>query len=424
MYNITDLEPRRNDCGVTRTDSATAAASRALAAGDPLGALNWVALRDDAEALALRGVAMAQIGDFVRAAALLRRASKSFGPSQPVARARCTVAQAEVALVSRDLKWPAKALDSAREILEKSGDSANASYARFVAVRRLILLGRVDEAERLLEGVDPTGFPAAAEAVYALITAGIAVRRLEAVAARKALARAQAAATRAAIPALAAEVEATLATLDRPVALLTGPAGQRLMTLADVERLLAAGALAVDGCRRVLRQGNVAVSLATRPVLFELLLSLARAWPGDVPRTTLIERIFQIGVDDDLDRLHLRVEIGRLREAAKALADVVATHRGYALAPRGGRSVAVLAMPVEEEDPALLAMLSDGEAWASSALALALGASQRSVQRRLEALAAAGKVQAVGQGRSRRWTCLPGIGFTTTLILPDPLIER
>src|ERR671922_115353 len=127
-------------------DSLITAAARALAGGDPLGALKRVALRDDAAALALRGIAMAQLGDFVRAKALLRSAARTFGPKEAVARARCVVAEAEIALVSRDLGWPAKALAVARTTLEKRGDWVNAAYARYLEIRRLLLIGRIDEA--------------------------------------------------------------------------------------------------------------------------------------------------------------------------------------------------------------------------------------------------------------------------------------
>ena len=136
-------------------DSLITAAARALAAGDPLGALNRVALRDDGPALALRGIAMAQLGDLVRAKALLRRAARVFGPKEALARARCVVAEAEIALASRDLGWPAKALDAARATLEARGDRMNAAHARHLEVRRLLLIGRLDEAERKLADVDP-----------------------------------------------------------------------------------------------------------------------------------------------------------------------------------------------------------------------------------------------------------------------------
>jgi tetratricopeptide (TPR) repeat protein len=175
-------------------DSLITAAARALAAGDPLGALNRVALREDAPALALRGIAMAQLGDLARAKALLRRAARAFGQKEPVARARCVVAEAEIALVSRDLAFPAKALDAARTTLEEHGDRANAAHAQHLAVRRLLLIGRLDEAERLIAALDPAPFPPASRAVHELVVAGIALRRLCTKTARDALARAERAA--------------------------------------------------------------------------------------------------------------------------------------------------------------------------------------------------------------------------------------
>jgi hypothetical protein len=188
-------------------DPVITAAARALAAGDPLGALKRVALRDDAPALALRGFAMAQLGDLVRAKALLRRAARAFGPKEAVARARCVVAEAEVALISRDLGWPAKALDAARATLEEHGDRVNAAYARYLEVRRLLLMGRIDEAERTLAALDPAPFPPALKTAHELVAAGIAMRRLRTKAASAALARAERAARHAGIPALTAEVE-------------------------------------------------------------------------------------------------------------------------------------------------------------------------------------------------------------------------
>src|SRR5215204_531274 len=188
-------------------DSMITAAARALAAGDPIGALKRVALRDDAAALALRGIAMAQLGDLVRAKALLRRAARAFGPKEPVPRARCAVAEADVALAARDLGWPAKALEAARATLEEHGDRVNAAYARYLEVRRLLLIGRIDEAERTLAEVDPANLPPASRTAHELVTAGIAVRRLRAKAARAALVRAERAVHDARIHALAAEVE-------------------------------------------------------------------------------------------------------------------------------------------------------------------------------------------------------------------------
>src|SRR5918993_1053706 len=199
-------------------DSLITAAARALAAGDPLGALKRVALRDDAPALALRGIAMAQLGDLVRAKALVRRAARAFGPKEAVARARCVVAEAEIALVSRDLAWPAKALDAARATLEEHGDRVNAAHARYLAVRRLLLIGRLDEAERTLAELDPTPFPPTMRAVHDLVAAGIAMRRLRTKTARAALARAERAAHHARIPALTAEVDNAALVLNTPAA--------------------------------------------------------------------------------------------------------------------------------------------------------------------------------------------------------------
>ena len=402
-------------------DSLITAAARALAAGDPLGALNRVALRDDAPALALRGIAMAQLGDFVRAKALVRRAARAFGPKEAVARARCIVAEAEIALVSRDLGWPAKALDAARATLEAHGDRVNAAHARYLEVRRLLLIGRLDEAERKLAELDPAPFPPASRAAHELVVAGIAMRRLRTKTARTALARAGRAAREAGIPALTAEVESASLVLDTPAARLIGRGGERLLRLEDVEALLASKALVVDASRHAVRDARTTVSLARRPVLFALARALGEAWPNDVSRGTLVARAFRAKHADESHRARLRVEIGRLRKELRTLAGVNATSRGFTLVPRRAREVVVLARPVEEEHAAVLAFLADGESWSSSALALALGASQRIVQRALGSLAAAGKVQPFGRGRARRWMTPPVPGFTTTLLLPAPL---
>ena len=402
-------------------DSLITAAARALAAGDPLGALKRVALRDDAPALALRGIAMAQLGDLVRAKALLRRAARAFGPNEAVARARCVVAEAEIALVSRDLGWPAKTLDAARATLDAHADRVNAAYARYLEVRRLLLIGRIDEAERTLAQLDPTPFPPGSRTAHELVVAGIAIRRLRTKVARAALARAKRAAHHARIPALTAEVESACLVLDTPAARLIASGGERVLLLEEVEALLASNAFVVDACRHVVRRASTVVSLAKRPVLFALARALSEAWPGDVPRDALVGRAFGSKVADESYRARLRVEVGRLRRVLRALADVSATKRGFALAPRRAREVVVLAPPVEEEHAWVLAFLADGESWSSSALALALGRSQRTVQRALDSLEAAGKVQSFGRGRARRWMTPPVPGFTTTLLLPPPL---
>ncbi len=402
-------------------DSLITAAARALAAGDPLGALKRVALRDDAPALALRGIAMAQLGDLVRAKALMRRAARAFGPKEAVARARCVVAEAEIALVSRDLGWPAKALGAARATLEEHGDRVNAAHARYLEVRRLLLIGRLDEAERSLAELDPAPFPPASRAAHELVVAGIAMRRLRTKAARAALARAERAARQARIPALTAEVESAFLVLNTPAARLIAGGGERLLLLEEAEALLASKAFVVDACRHVVRDARTVVSLARRPVLFALARALGEAWPGDVPRGTLVARAFRAKVADESHRARLRVEVGRLRKVLRTLADVSATKRGFALAPHRAREVVVLARPVEEKHAAVLAFLADGESWSSSALGLALRTSQRTVQRALDSLAGAGKVQSFGRGRARRWMTPPVAGFATTLLLSTPL---
>jgi DNA-binding winged helix-turn-helix (wHTH) protein len=402
-------------------DSLITAAARALAAGDPLGALKRVALRDDPPALALRGIAMAQLGDLARAKVLLRSAARAFGPKEALSRARCIVAEAEVALVSRDLGFPAKALDAARATLEAHGDRTNASYARYLEVRRLVLIGRLNEAERALADLDPALFPPALRTAHELVAAGIAVRRLRTKAARAALARAGRAARQAQIPALMAEVEAASVVLNTPAARLIAGGEERFLLLAEVEAVLASNAFVVDACRYVVRQESTVISLATRPVLFALIRALGEAWPGDVSRDVLLARAFGASLVDESHRGRLRVEAGRLRKAVGRLADITATKRGFALAPRGGHQVVVLAQPVDDQHAEVLALLADGESWSSSALALALGTSQRTVQRALDALAAVGKVQSFGGGRARRWMTPPGPGFTTTLLLPGPL---
>jgi tetratricopeptide (TPR) repeat protein len=403
-------------------DSLITAAARALAAGDPLGALKRVSLRDDAPALALRGIAMAQLGDLVRAKALLRSAARAFSPREAVARARCVVAEAEIALASRDLIWPVKSLEAARATLEAHGDRLNTAHARYLQVRRLLLIGRLEEAEHTLAQLDPTNLPPVLKAVHELVAAGIALRRLQTKAARDALARARLAASQADIPALTAEVESASLVLNTPAARLIANGAERTLLLGDVEALQASkGLVVIDACRYVVRAAGKTVSLASRPVLFELARALGEAWPGDVPRDVLLARAFGAKLADESHRARLRVEIGRLRRMLRTLATVSATKSGFLLKPYRTREVVVLARPIEDEHGAVLAFLTDGESWSSSALAVALGTSQRTVQRALDSLASAGKVQAFGRARARRWMTPPVPGFTTTLLLPAPL---
>jgi len=393
-------------------------AAGALAAGDFLTALNWVALRNEAPALALRGIAMAQLGDLLRAKVLLRRAARAFGSKDAMARARCIIAEAEIALVSRDLNWPSKTLGAARATLEEHDDRVNAAFARYLEVRHLLLIGRLDEAEQQLAELDPAPFPPAMRAAYELIIAGIAIRRLRTKTARAALGRAGRAARQAGIPALMAEVKNTSLVLETPAARLIAHGEERLLVLEEVGALLMSKALVIDGCRHIVREADTVVSLVRRPVLFALARALGEAWPGDVSRGALVARAFGGKRADESHRARLRVEVGRLRKMLRTLADVSATMRGFTLVPRRASEVVVLARPLEEQYAPVLAFLADGESWSSSALALALGASQRTIQRALESLASTGKVQSFGRGRARRWMTLPMPGFTTTLLLP------
>jgi len=402
-------------------DALIAAAARALATGDILGALKRVALREDAPALALRGIAMAQLGDFPRAKSLLKSAARAFGPKEAVARARCIVAEAEIALVSRDLGWPEASLRAAGATLAARGDTVNATHALHLEVRRLLLLGHLDEAESRL-GASPTApLPPALAAAHELIRAGIAMRRLQAKAARASLARAALAARESRIAALAAEVDSAGAMLDAPAARLIADGRERTLRIEDVEAVLGSDALVVDATRNVVRKADAVVPLATRPVLFALVRELAQAWPSDVARDVLLARAFGARHVDESHRARLRVEIGRLRAMLRPLVGISATEGGFVLKPRRTREVVVLAPPVDERHAAVLALLADGEAWSSSALAIALGTSPRTVQRALEELAVAGKAQAFGNGRARRWITPPVPGFPTILLLPGPL---
>ncbi len=403
-------------------DSLIAAAGRALAAGDALSALKRVALRNDPPALALRGIAMAQLGELTRARELLRRAARGFGGHEALARARCVVAEAEVALAMRDLGGSPRTLLAAAAALDARADHANATHARLIAVRRLLLLGRLGEAAAALAGLDTRSLASPSlVAVAELAIAEVAMRTLRTAAARDALQRAQAAAERARVPALMAEVAEAQAALLRPAARRWQAGDVAPLHLADVEALFASGALVVDACRRGLRRGAACRPLARRPLLFTLLRALAEGWPGDVDRDALIARAFRTLQPDETHRARLRVEIGRLRALVAPLARIEATERGYALAARSAQGVVVLVPPIEGDEASLQALLADGAAWSTSALALALGESQRTVQRALADLEAAGKVRSISRARAQRWIAPPLTGFTTILLLPPSL---
>jgi hypothetical protein len=399
-------------------DSLISAAARALATGDAIGALKWVALRDDPAALALRGIAMAQLGEHPRARELLRNAARGFGAHEELARARCIVAEAEVALAMRDLGGSFRSLTTAAAALEARADHANALQAHLIAARRHLLLGHLDEAAVALAPLDGRAVPPSLAAVAGLIAAELALRSLQAEPAKAALARAHEAAERARVPALLAEVAEARSALDRPAARRIDARAEQPLRLAEVAALRDSGALVVDACSRSVRAGPQLVPLRRRPVLFALARTLAEAWPDDVDRETLIARAFGTRRPDETHRARLRVELGRLRALVTTLARIEATPRGFVLEPRLGDAVVVLAPPIDGDQASLVALLADGAAWSTSALALALGASQRTVQRALVELEEAGRVRSIGRARAQRWLAPPLAGFTTILLLP------
>ena len=402
-------------------DSLVAAAARALAAGDSLGALKRVALRDDPPALALRGIAMAQLGEHPRSRELLRRAARGFGTHEELARARCVVAEAEVALAMRDLRGSPRTLAAAAATLEAHSDRANALHAHLIALRRLLLIGRLDEAASALARLDARAMPPSLVAVAELVAAEVALRSLHTARGKAALARALEAAERARVPALLAEVTEARTVLERPAARRLRAGREESLRLDEVEALLGSGALVVDACRRGLRAGATWISLARRPVLFALARALAESWPEGVDRDTLIERVFRMRQPDETHRARLRVEIGRLRKLVAPLARIDADARGFVLSPRSVRDVVVLVPPIDGDQAQLLALLADGVAWSTSALALALGDSQRTVQRALVELEAEGKARSIGRARAQRWLAPPLAKFTTILLLPAAL---
>ena len=402
-------------------DSLIAAAARALAAGDALGALKRVSLRNDPPALALRGIAMAQLGEYPGSRKLLQRAARGFGTHEELARARCVVADAEVALAMRDLDGSPRPLAAASAALEARADHTNALQGRLIAIRRLLLLGRLDEATVALSRLDVRGRSPLLTAVAELTHAELALRSLRIGEAQAALERAREAAERAQVPALVAEVSEVRASMDRPAARLLVSGAEEALSVGQVAELQQSGALVVDACRRGIRAGNAWLRLARRPILFVLMRRLAEAWPGDIDREALIASAFRTRRPDETHRARLRVEIGRLRVIIASLTRIEATERGFVLRPRRARAVVVVAPPIDGDQASLLALLSDGAAWSSSALALALGASQRTVQRELTELEAAGRARSIGRARARRWLAPPLAGFTTILLLPAAL---
>ena len=407
-------------------DSLITGAAHALATGDPLGALNRVALREDAPALALRGIAMAQLGEYKRGRELLRRAGREFGAKERLARARCELAEAEVALAARDLSGKEWRLEAVARTLEQLGDSVNAAHARLIAARRFLLVGEVNAAEAALEGTsgEEHQLPRPLLARAELTRAELALRRLRVADAAAALQAARTAAQAAGIPALLAEIERASHGLTAPAARILESGTARVLRLDEVEAVLTSDRLIVDGCRRVVRGPGALVSLAGRPILFDLLRALAEPWPVEATRESLIARAFSTRMINESHRARLRVELSRLRALVRPVATIEPTAAGFVLTPRRAGAVVVLAPLHEGSAGAVLALLEDGGSWSTSALARAIGTSQRSVQRMLQQLQENGAVRALGEGRSRRWLAPSPGGFATTLLLPGSLALR
>ena len=398
------------------------AAAQALDAGDVLGALKRVALRTDAVGLAIRGVALARLGKRERARELLRSAAKEFGSAAPLGRARCLLADAEIALASRDLRGIDTALARVGRELRGLGDPSNALHAECLAARSSLLRGQLSEAARALRVLDTRHASAPLQAEIQLAWVELHLRTPNAKAARAALTLAARAARTAGIPAISQEVKTARALLAAPAGRLIRAGKVQLLGLEQVERLLGASrGLLFDARESSVSAGKLRVSLKGRAVLFGLARLLAEAWPLEVARRQLLAQVFGVTRANDSHRARLRVELARVRRALRQLLTIAATPDGFRLDPLGEREVQVLTPVSESEHSQMLSLLSDGEAWSSSALATALGVNQRTVQRSLRALEAAGRTRSSGRARTKRWFLSPPNEFATPLLLPAPL---
>lgn len=395
-------------------DALLTAAARNLAAGDVLAALGKVSVRSDPPALALRGIAMAQLGELGRARVLLRQAHRAFGRNEGVARARCVVAEAEIGLALRELGGSSAPLLAAARRLEAAHDSANALQAWLIVARRALLLGHGADATAALDHVQGQPLPPALAAMAALTRATLAARALQIPLAEQGLREATLAAQQSGIAALQEEVSQASAELRQPAARHAGKA----LDLQQVRALLDGPHCVVDGCRRGVWCAGRWHSMARRPLLFTLLRTLGTVWPDTASRDALVASVFRTRHGDDTHRVRLRVEIGRLRKLLPEGVAVTSTGDGYRLEVDDSRRVVVLEPPFGDASTTVAALLADGAAWSSSALALVLGISQRGAQRALADLQAQGRVRATGQGRTQRWRAMPLTGFTTILLLP------
>jgi tetratricopeptide (TPR) repeat protein len=398
-------------------DSALEHAARALARFEPLAALQGVALREDTEALALRGIALAQLGEFQSSRRLLDRASKGFGSREPLQRARCLLASAEVLLALRDTKAALRRLETALDAFQVSRDRDNTVFTRLQLARLFLLTGKLDECERALKRADVTRAAPSRRALHAMLRADLALRRSRIGEARIAFREAYRAARSARILPLLAEIERAQQALDSPVATLSTNSQERTLTRAELCTRSDRNELLIDAARKRIQSGDAAVELRSRPVLFALLLTLAERFPAGAARGELITNAFGMKRGSDSLRARLRVELARLRRLLRPFASIEATDLGFRL--RTEARVAVVKPLKSGPDDAVLALLVDGEAWPTSALATALGTSQRSVQRSLNALSARGAVRAFGRGRMQRWRLALASDSATSLLLLD-----
>lgn len=398
----------------TSVDASVEAAAEALTRGDPLTALDLVALRRDAVCLALRGTAMAQLGDYASAKALLLQARDA---GSGLLGARTDVALAEVEVALRELTTDIEPLVRAGAVLQAAGDVHNASLATLVLARRALLLGRVTDAAKSRNALDLRGLPPRLQVIAELVSVEIGMRCGSASSARAALLRASEALVEAPVPGLRAEIDDAHRRLEQPAASILRDQVESKADLAAVEALATEDILVVDACRRELRTRTAAVSLSTRLVPFDLARELAATWPEPADRDALIRTVFGARRIRDSDRVKLRVEVGRLRPLIAAVAAVEPVGPGYVLRPLAA-DVAVLSPPFEGEGAMIRALLADGAAWSAAAVAAALGVSVRTAQRLLKQAAEAGDVVLSGSGRTTRWVLMQSHALRTPLLLP------
>ena len=388
-------------------------AGRALAAGEALRALGLVGRADDALGLTLRGIAYAQLGDLELARKSLDRALALAKDRRTRAHARAALV--EIALSTGDPAPAAKAAKAAADELARLGDPRNAAMMRLVLARAEVLLGRLGEARRVVEDVLTEKLEPDLRALAWLARAEIAIRTLATTDARDALSRARASLDGTPNQLLARALVALEQELSLPVARMLRGGVVRDADLFAIEALSRGEVLLIDACRRVAIAGRVTIPLARRPVLFALLLVLARAWPASVPRDELASRAFDARRVNESHRSRLRVEIGRLRKIMDGLgAEPVATADGYALASK--REVALLLPPSDDDAARIALLLGDGAAWSAKGLAEHAGVSKSTAQRALGLLVKNGSAIRTGKGKDVRYT-RPGTPIASRMLL-------